>query len=179
MRTFEGKIYLYVAVDRATKFVFAEVHKSPTIAAAVAFLNNLAKAVPYRMNKLLTDNGPQFTYELLLPHCRPKGKTHPFNAACAALGIEHRLTKFRHPWTNGQVERMNRTIKDATIKIFHYDTIAQFKQHLHDFLMAFNFTKKLKALRYKSPYEKIIACWAENPSAFYKNPHHFIVGLNS
>ena len=29
--------------------------------------------------------------------------------------IDHRLTKPKHPWTNGQVERMNRTIKDATI----------------------------------------------------------------
>ena len=29
---------------------------------------------------------------------------------CAANGIEHRLTKPNHPWTSGQVERMNRTI---------------------------------------------------------------------
>ena len=36
-------------------------------------------------------------------------------------GIEHRFTKINHPWTNGQVERMNRTIKDATVRRFHYD----------------------------------------------------------
>jgi transposase InsO family protein len=36
-------------------------------------------------------------------------------------GIEHRFTKINHPWTNGQVERMNRTIKDAPVKRFHYD----------------------------------------------------------
>jgi hypothetical protein len=34
-------------------------------------------------------------------------------ARCQENGIEHRLTKFKHPWTNGQVERMNRTIKEA------------------------------------------------------------------
>ena len=45
----------------------------------------------------------------------------PSRSACAELDIEHRLTKPRHPWTNGQVERMNRTIKDATVKRFHYD----------------------------------------------------------
>ena len=179
VRTGEGKVYLYVAVDRASKFVYAEVHKSPTMAAAAAFLRNLAKAIPYKINKILTDNGAQFTYELLLPHCRPKGKTHPFDAACQALGIEHRLTKFRHPWTNGQVERMNRTIKEATAKVYHYETVDQFKRHLQDFLMAYNFAKKLKALRFRSPYEKIIDDWKKNPSTFHCDPTHYLVGLNT
>jgi transposase InsO family protein len=179
VRTGEGKGYLYVAVDRTSKFVYAEVHKSPTIAAVTAFLHNLANAVPYKINKVLTDNGPQFTYELLLPHCRPKGKTHPFDAACAARGIEHRLTKFRHPWTNGQVERMNRTLKEATIKTYHYDTIDQFKKHLFGFLMAYNFAKKLKSLRFRTPYEKIIDAWKADPSAFHSNPIRYKVGLNT
>jgi transposase InsO family protein len=40
----------------------------------------------------------------------------PLIAYAMALGIEHRLTKVNHPWTNGQVERMNRTIKEAPVK---------------------------------------------------------------
>ena len=35
---------------------------------------------------------------------------------CQEHGIDHRLTKTNHPWTNGQVERMNRTLKEATVK---------------------------------------------------------------
>jgi hypothetical protein len=34
-------------------------------------------------------------------------------------GTAHRPTNLNHPWTNGQIERMNRTIKDATDKWFH------------------------------------------------------------
>ena len=30
-----------------------------------------------------------------------------FDMICEANGIEHRLTEPNHPWTNGQVERMN------------------------------------------------------------------------
>lgn len=62
-----------------------------------------------------------------------------FDMICDANGIEHRLTKPNHPWTNGQVERMNRTIKDATIKRFHYNSHDQLRTHLTDFLAAYNF----------------------------------------
>jgi transposase InsO family protein len=41
---------------------------------------------------------------------------HAFEYACARNDIDHRTTKPKHPWTNGQVERMNRTIKEATVK---------------------------------------------------------------
>jgi hypothetical protein len=46
------------------------------------------------------------------------------------------LTEVNHPWTNGQVERMNRTIKDATVKRYHYETHEQLKEHLAQFLAA-------------------------------------------
>jgi len=45
-----------------------------------------------------------------------------FDQICRAHDIEHRLTKPNHPWTNGQVERMNRTLKEATVKRYHYDS---------------------------------------------------------
>jgi transposase InsO family protein len=44
-----------------------------------------------------------------------------FDVACARNDIDHRLTKPKHPWTNGQVERMNRTIKEETVQRFHYE----------------------------------------------------------
>jgi hypothetical protein len=43
-------------------------------------------------------------------------RAHTFDLARAQHGIDYRPTKFNHPWTNGQVERMNRTIKDATVR---------------------------------------------------------------
>lgn len=55
--------------------------------------------------------------------------------------------RVNHPWTNGQVERMNRTIKDATVKRFHYDGHDQLRRHLDDFIAAYNFARRLKRLR--------------------------------
>lgn len=52
-----------------------------------------------------------------------------FDMICDANGIEHRLTKPNHPWTNGQVERMNRTINQATVKRFDYDSHDQLRSN--------------------------------------------------
>jgi hypothetical protein len=48
-----------------------------------------------------------------------------FDMLCDANDIEHRLTKPNHPWTNGQVERMNRTLKEATVQRYHYGKHAE------------------------------------------------------
>src|SRR6056297_2260079 len=65
---------------------------------------------------------------------------------CEANEIEHRMTMPNHPWTNGEVERMNQTIKDATVKRYHYDTHEQLRSHPADFLDAYNFAHRLKTL---------------------------------
>ncbi|MBS1093806.1 DDE-type integrase/transposase/recombinase [Gluconobacter wancherniae] len=41
-----------------------------------------------------------------------------FNQIFEARGIEHCMAKTNHPWTNGQVERMNRRIEQETTKCF-------------------------------------------------------------
>jgi transposase-like protein len=175
VRTAEGKLYLYVAIDRTSKFAYAELHKNQTKMIAAEFLRNLIKAVPYKIHKVLTDNGIQFTN-----HDHHKNAlTHIFERVCNEHHIEHRKTKIKHPWTNGQVERMNRTLKDATVKTFHYATHQQLKEHLHDYLMAYNFAKRLKALKGKTPWQFVLNQWTNNPGYFIVNPHQFIVGLNN
>jgi transposase InsO family protein len=65
------------------------------------------------------------------------------------------VTKPRHPWTNSQAERMNRTIKDATVKRFHYEVYDQLRSHLTDFINAYNFDRRFKILKGLTPYEAI------------------------
>jgi hypothetical protein len=103
----------------------------------------------------------------------------PFDRLCFVHGIEHRLTKPNHPWTNGQVERMNRTIKDATVKRYFYDTHNQLKAHLTDFLRAYNFARRLKTLKGLTPYEYLCKLWTQTPGTFTLNPIHQMPGLNN
>ena len=82
------------------------------------------------------------------------------------------LSKVKHPWTNGQVERMNRTIKDATVRCFHYDDHAKFEAHLAEFIAADNFDRRLKTLCGLTPYEDICTVWTSQPERFRLHPIH-------
>jgi len=104
---------------------------------------------------------------------------HAFEYVCARNHIDHRTTKPKHPWTNGQVERMNRTIKDATVKRFYYEAHDQLCEHLANFVAAYNFAKRLKTLKGLTPYEFICKCWTKEPQRFISNPHHQTPGTNN
>ncbi|RMI14839.1 IS481 family transposase [Sinorhizobium meliloti] len=176
VRTAEGKLHLFVrSHDRTSKFAYAELHEKAGKMAAAKFLRNLVAAVPYAIHTVLTDNGIQFTNRKQDRHVFE----HIFDRVCHDNGIEHRLTKVKHPWTNGQVERMNRTIKEATVKRFHYDDHDQLRQHLQDFIEAYNFGRRLKTLNGLTPYEYICKCWTNEPERFRLDPIHQMRGLNN
>lgn len=147
----EGKLSLFVAVDRTSKFAFARLVEKAGKMAAAQFLRDLVAAVPYRIHTVLTDNGIQVTNRARDAHAF----AHIFGRGCDEHGIEHRLTKGNHPWTNGQVERMNRTIKEATIRRHHYADHDPLRAHLGDFPDAYNFARRLKTLAGLTPFELI------------------------
>ena len=73
---------------------------------------------------------------------------------------------------------MNRTIKDATVKRFHYESHDQLRQHLADFVAAYNFARRLKTLKGLTPYEFICKAWTDEPVTVHLNPLHQMPGLN-
>ena len=101
LRTGDGesrKRYLYVAIDRASRFVHLAVKDDETERSAVAFLTEAVQAFPFQVTHVLTDRGSCFTAE-------------GFEAACQKLGVEHRKTRPYTPRTNGMVERFNGRIQ--------------------------------------------------------------------
>ena len=175
VRTEEGKPRLFVAIDRTSKFAFARLVESAGKMEAAQFPRELVEAVPYNIHTVPTDNGIQFTTRERDIH----DGWHIFDRVCDAHGIEHRLTKVNHPWTNGQVERMNRTLKDATVKRYHYGSHDALRAHLQLFLDAYNHARRLKALRGLTPYEFICRARTKEPERFRIDPSHHTAGLNT
>jgi transposase InsO family protein len=150
VRTEQGKLHMFVAIDRTSKFAFVELHEKATTAVSREFLLRLIAAVPYKIHTVLTDNGIQFTTP-------------------GAGGSAVPLIK----------EAMNRTIKDATVKRFYYESHDQLRQHLADFVAAYNFARRLKTLKGLTPYEFICKAWTSQPERFTVNPLQQMPGLNT
>lgn len=74
---------------------------------------------------------------------------------------------------------MNRTLKEATVKRYHYASHAQLWDHLKTFVNAYNFAKRLKTLRGLTPCEFVNKRRTEQPKLFYKNPADNFPGLNT
>ena len=111
------KSYAFVAIDRATRYVYVEILQKRDAKTSVGFLNRFLAHFPHRVHTILTDNGAEFTDRFAVdmknkPPGKPSGK-HPFDLICADHKIDHRLTRPYRPQTNGMVERFNRRLAEA------------------------------------------------------------------
>ena len=168
-----GKVHMFLAIDRVSKFTYVEFHATAEMATGGAFMRGVIAAFPYAIHTVLTDNGVPFTN---CASTRWDSMVHVFDRACDEHGITHKLTKPYHPWTNGQAERMNRTVKDATVKVFHYEPLEGLKAHVLAFVTAYNFAKHLKRLRWRTPFQAVCDAWTRDPAPFKITPHHLIPG---
>lgn len=91
---------------------------------------------------------------------------------CATNYIEHRTTKTKHPWTNGQIERINRTIKDTTVKRFIMRAATDSASISTISYRPTIFTRRLKTLKGLAPYEFICKYWTKEPERCRFIPIH-------
>ena len=103
--------YLFVAIDRATRWVFMRTYRDQSEKSSTDFLRRLTRAAPMKIKSILTDNDSQFTDRFTSATKCSSGQ-HVFDLTCRSLGIEHRLCPPKHPQTNGMVERFNGRISD-------------------------------------------------------------------
>ena len=181
---FDGqKYYLFVAIDRATRLLYYKVYKNKSSSNAVAFLKECKEYFPFYITHILTDNGLEFTDKW----ARGKGfvsGNHIFDKECSLVdekskqeAIEHRLTAPYTPQTNGMVERVNGTIKNATIKAEDYATIEELKRELNKFLIYYNFNRRhgslRKELKVRTPFDAVQSWFQTKPKIFKILPSVF------
>ena len=159
--------YVFVAIDRATRWVFIAIKSHKTAAAARSFLSAMAKAAPMKLRTLLTDNGREFTDRAFGQRAKDASGEHGFDALCQALGIEHRLTKPKHPQTNGMVERFNGRIAQV-LNTHHFHSAEDLEQTLHRFVWLYNHRIPQKALHHEAPIQALKRWQQSHPDLFLK-----------
>ena len=161
--------YLFVAIDRASRWVYLEVLPDQSIASAQRFLKNLIAQAPFEIRIILTDNGKTFTDRFCRTGERkPTGK-HGFDQTCKQHHIEHRLTKPMHPQTNGMVERFNRRISDV-LKRTSFASALELEQTLQRYLFVYNHHIPQKALEHQVPFDKLKETYLCKPELFRFDP---------
>jgi transposase InsO family protein len=161
--------YLFVAIDRATRWVYLRIYRDQSEASASDFLRRLGQAAPMKISNVLTDNGSQFTDRFTSRTKTPSGK-HVFDRTCALLDIEHRLCPPRHPQTNGLVERFNGRIADL-VKQTRFASAAELETTLQHYLATYNHRIPQRALNHQSPVQALIAWQQKKPELFVKRVH--------
>jgi transposase InsO family protein len=172
------KYYLFVAIDRATRLMFYKIYTEKSADNAELFLQHCKDFFPFNINKILTDNGLEFTNRLIKSKkgelCQKDSK---FDVECKKdenHQIEHRLTKPHTPKTNGMVERVNGTIKNSTILKTKYLSKQEMEIDLLKFLVFYNLNRRHGSLRkelgVRTPFDALNWWYEKKPEIFLKIP---------
>lgn len=169
--------YLFVAIDRATRWVFMEIYADQSDSSSTDFLIKVKDACPIKIVKLLTDNGSQFTDRFtskkkdpVTGDRIPSGK-HAFDVLCKALAIEHRLIPPRHPQTNGMVERFNGRISEI-IGQTRFRSAAELESTLRNYLKIYNHSIPQRALEHQTPIQALKKWHDKKPELFLKRVYN-------
>lgn len=159
--------YLFVGIDRATRWVYLEIRKDKSALNASQFLETLIDKAPFKVTKVLTDNGKEFTDRFIANGERQPTGRHQFDQACAAHHITHRLIKPKHPQTNGMVERFNGRISDV-LKATQFNCSGDLRQTMLNYLRIYNYHIPQKALGHIPPIQAMKKWQKERPELFRK-----------
>ena len=158
--------YLFVAIDRATRWVHIELKANKSARAATAFLEAVRAKAPFRIRKLLTDNDKAFTDRLQAKARNPSGE-HVFDKLCAKVGIEHRLSPVGRPQTNGMVERFNGRIGEV-LTSHRFDSRADLQTTLKRYCHLYNHHIPQKALHHRTPIQALKDWQHSHPQLFIR-----------
>jgi transposase InsO family protein len=141
-----GYDYVHAAVDDHSRVAYAEIHddeKGETCAAfarrAIAFFASLG----VRIERIITDNA--FAYR----HSRA------FHAALADHQVTQKFIRPHCPWTNGKVERLNRTLATEWAYARPFTSNAERTAALPAWLDYYNLDRAHLGIGGKTPIDRI------------------------
>lgn len=132
---------LHVAIDLASRLVYAELRSGQGPEDCIAFLQAALAffdARGIRVRRVLSDNGNGYI-------------SHAFAGFCAARGLRHSRIQPRHPWTNGRVEAFNGTIQRECLYARQFSSDEERRLAIWFWIAYYNAERPHTSLGGKSP----------------------------
>jgi transposase InsO family protein len=142
-----GYDYIHALVDDHSRLGYAETLPDETGASAAAFLLRAAAyfaahGIP-TIERVLSDNALAYR------------RSTVFHDAVAALGAQQRFIRPHCPWTNGKVERFNRTLQNEWAYRRRYNTNADRAAALDTWIEHYNTQRRHHALGGHPPISRL------------------------
>jgi transposase InsO family protein len=134
--------------------VYVEILGEKTAANAAAFFQRLITQAPFTVQKVLTDNGKEFTDRFCATGERDPTGRHRFDRTGENHDIDHRLIKPRHPQTNGRVERFNGRISEV-LATTRFDSAQRLEDTLSRSVRLYNHQIPQRALGHIAPVQAL------------------------
>jgi transposase InsO family protein len=139
-----GWLYVFAAIDDATRLGFARVYPDESMASSTCFLEELVAYYARHgivVERVLTDNGSCFRRR--------------WGEACGRHGIAVRKTRPYRPQTNGKVERFIRTLLETWAHAYPYGHEREREDALAPALDSYNRFRRHRALGGLTPLQRV------------------------
>jgi hypothetical protein len=167
---------LFVGIDRASRGVYVEILGEKTAVNAASFLQRLVAKAPFQVQKVLTDNGQEFTDRCCATGERDPTGRHRFDRTGENHNIDHRLIKPRHPQTNGRDERCNGRIS-AVLATTRFDAAQRLEDTLSRSVRRYHHQIPHRALGHIAPVQAR-QDWQEKRPELFKKKVYNLTGLD-
>ncbi len=143
----QKRFYQFTAIDDCTRIRVLKVYDACNQRAAMQFIDEVRRRLPFRLHVVQTDNGAEFQ--------------SAFHWHLERLDIRHVYIRPRTPHLNGKVERSHRVDDQEFYQLLDKDGISDdihlFNEKLREWEDYYNYHRPHGALDGQTPYERLLA----------------------
>ena len=141
------RLYQFTAIDDCTRIRVLKVYDACTQRAAISFIDEVLRRLPFRVLVVQTDNGAEFQSQ--------------FHWHLEERDIRHVYIRPHTPRLNGKVERSHRVDDQEFYQLLDKDGITDdihlFNEKLREWEDYYNYHRPHGALGGQTPYERLLA----------------------
>ncbi len=144
------KAYVYNFVDHASNWSFKRAYDRISANNTEDFVRELLKTCPFKIRRLQTDNGVEFTFKWISEYSDDP-KVHPLMKICHQEEINHKLIPPGEKELQGLVERSHRQDDQELFSRIEPYNLEEFQEYLKEYMDFRNSRRRFKKLDWLAP----------------------------